>query len=52
MDQIFARIDRMNNNQPSHIDYDHQGMGWKFSIPSYSRFYNGEKYFDWEMAVE
>jgi hypothetical protein len=27
-------------------------MRGKLTIPSYSRFYGGEKYFDWEMAVE
>jgi len=50
MDQMFARMDRMKNNQPSHIDYNHQGMRGKLTIPSYSGLYDGEKYFDWEMA--
>ena len=27
-------------------------MRGKLTIPSYSGFYDGEKYFDWEMAVE
>ena len=42
----------MKNNQPSHIDYNHQGMRGKFTIPSFVGFYDGEKYFDWEMVVE
>ena len=42
----------MKNNQPSHIDYNHQGMRGKFTIPSFVGFYDGEKYFDWEIAVE
>ena len=42
----------MDNNQPSHIDYNHQGMRGKLIIPSYSGFYDGEEYFDWEMAVK
>jgi hypothetical protein len=52
MDQKFARMDRMANNQPSHIGYNHQGMRGKFTIPSFVGFYDEEKYFDWEMAVE
>ena len=52
MDQKFARMDQMKNNQPSHIDYNHQGMRGKLIIPSYSGFYDGEEYFDWEMAVK
>jgi hypothetical protein len=27
-------------------------MGGKFTIPSFIRSYDGEKYFDWEMAIE
>ena len=27
-------------------------MRGKFTIPSFVGFYDGEKYFDWEMAVE
>ena len=42
----------MNNNQPSYTDDNHQGMRGKFTIPSFVGFYDGEKYFDWEMAVE
>ena len=42
----------MKNNQPTHIDYNHQGMRGKLTVPSYSRLYDGEKYFDWEMVVE
>ena len=42
----------MKNNQPPHIDYNHKGMRGKLAIPSYSRFYDGEEYFDWEMYVE
>ena len=42
----------MKNNEPSHIDYNYQGMRGKLTIPSYSRLYDGEKYFDWEMVVE
>ena len=45
-------MDRMKNNQPSHIDYNHQGIRGKFSIPTFDGSYDGEKYFDWEMAVE
>jgi hypothetical protein len=52
MTQIFARMDHMMNNLPAHIDYNHQGMRGKLTIPFYSGFYDGEKYFDWEMAVE
>ena len=52
MDQKFARMDRMKNNQPSHIDYNHQGMRGKFTIPTFYGSYDGEEYFDWEMAVE
>jgi hypothetical protein len=32
--------------------YNLQGMRGKLTIPFYSRFYDREKYFDWEMAVE
>jgi hypothetical protein len=46
MDQKFARMDRMANNQPSHIGYNHQGMRGKFTIPSFVGFYDEEKYFD------
>ena len=42
----------MKNNQPSHIDYNHQGMRGKLTIPSYSGFYDGEEYFDRETAVK
>jgi hypothetical protein len=49
---MFARMDHMTNNLPSHIDYNHQGMRGKLTIPFYSKFYDGEKYFDWEMVVE
>ena len=52
MDQKFTRMDQMKNNQPSHTDYNHQVMRGKLTIPSYSGLYDGEKYFDWEMAVE
>ena len=52
MDQKFARMDRIKNNEPSHIDYNHQGMRGKLIIPSYSGFDDEEKYFDWEMAIE
>jgi len=52
MDQKFARMDRMKNNQSSHIDYNRQGMRGKLTIPSFVVSYNGEEYFDWEMAVE
>jgi hypothetical protein len=45
-------MDQMKNNQPSHIDYNHQGMRCKFTILSFVGSYDGEKYFDWEMAVE
>ena len=48
MDQKFARMDRIKNNEPSHIDYNHQGMRGKFTIPSFFGSYDGEKYFDWE----
>jgi hypothetical protein len=52
MTQMFARMDRMTNNLPSHIDYNHQGIRGKFSIPSFIGFYDGETYLDWEMTVE
>jgi hypothetical protein len=52
MDQMFARMDRIKKNQRSQIYHNHQGMRGKLTIPFYSRFYNGEKYFDWEMAIE
>ena len=42
----------MKNNQSSHIDYNRQGMRGKLTIPSFVVSYNGEEYFDWEMAVE
>jgi hypothetical protein len=45
-------MDRMTNNSSSHIDYNHQGIRGKLTILFYSRFYDGEKYFDWEMVVE
>jgi hypothetical protein len=46
MAQMFARMDHMANNLPSHIDYNHQGMIAKLTIPFYSGFYDREKYFD------
>ena len=46
MDQKFERMDRMKNNQPSQINYNHQGVRGKFTIPSFVGFYDGEKYFD------
>jgi dissimilatory sulfite reductase (desulfoviridin) alpha/beta subunit len=52
IDQMVASMDQMKNNQPSHVDHNHQGMRGKLTISSYSGFYNGEKYFDWEMAIE
>ena len=52
MDQKFTRMDQMKNNQPSYIDHNHQGMRGKLTIPSYSGFYDGEKYFNWEMTIE
>jgi hypothetical protein len=52
MAQMFARMDHMTNNLPSHFDDNHQGMRGKLTIPFYFGFYDGEKYFDWEMAVE
>jgi hypothetical protein len=52
MSQMFARMDQIKKNQPSQIDYNHQGMRGKFIIPSYVGLYDGEKYFDWEMVVE
>jgi hypothetical protein len=52
MAQIFARMDRMTNNPPSHIDCNHQGIRGKFTIPSFVRSYDGEAYLDWEMTVE
>ena len=52
IDHIFARMDRTKNNQPSHIDYNHQGVRGKFTIPSFVDSYDGEEYFYWEMAVE
>jgi len=52
MDQMFSRMDQMKTNQLSHVDNNHQGTRGKCTIPSFSGFYDGEKYFDWEMAVE
>jgi hypothetical protein len=52
MAQMFARMDHITNNLPPHIDYNHQGMRGKLTIPFYSGFYDGEKYFDWKMDVE
>jgi len=52
MDQKFTRMGQIKNNQPSHIDHNHQGMRGKLTIPSYSGFYDGEKYFNWEMTIE
>ena len=33
-------------------DGNDQGVRGNFTIPSYSGYYDGEKYLDWEMAVE
>jgi hypothetical protein len=52
MSQMFARMDRMMNNLPSHIDYNHQGTRGKFTIPSFIGSYDGEAYLDWEIAVQ
>ena len=52
MDQKFTRMDQMKNNQTSHIDYNHQGLRGKLALPSYFGSYDGEGYFDWEMAIE
>jgi hypothetical protein len=45
-------MDRMTNNPSSHIDYNHQCIRGKFTIPSFVRSYDGEAYLDWEMTVE
>jgi hypothetical protein len=45
-------MDRMTNNPSSHIDYNHQGIRGKFTIPSFVGSYDGEAYLDWEMTVE
>jgi hypothetical protein len=45
-------MDRIKKNQPTQIYHNHQGMRGKLTIPLYSGFYDGEKYFDWKMAVE
>jgi hypothetical protein len=50
--QIFARMDCMTNNPPSHIGYNHQGIRGKFTIPSFVGSYDGEAYLDGEMTVE
>ena len=42
----------MKNNQPSHIDYSHQGMRAKFFIPFFVESYDGKEYLDWVMAIE
>jgi hypothetical protein len=52
MAQMFARMDRMTNNLSSHIDYNHQGIRRKFTIPSFVGSYDGEAYLDWEITVE
>jgi hypothetical protein len=52
MDQMFARIDQIKKNQPSQTYHNCQGIRGKLTIPFYSGFYDGEKYFYWEMAVE
>jgi hypothetical protein len=49
---MFARMDRIKKNQPSQIYHNYQGMRGKLTIPLYSGFYDGEKYFDLKMAVE
>jgi hypothetical protein len=49
---MFARMDRIKKKQPSQIYHNHQGTRAKLTIPFYSKFYNGEEYFDWEMVVE
>jgi hypothetical protein len=36
----------MKNNQTSYIDYNHQGMRGKFTIPSFVGSYDGEEYLD------
>jgi hypothetical protein len=46
MDQMFARMVKMKNNQPSLIDYNHHSMRGKFTIPCFVGFYDGEEYFD------
>jgi hypothetical protein len=46
MDQMFARMVKMKNNQPSLIDYNHNSMRGKFTIPCFVGFYDGEEYFD------
>ena len=52
MDQKFARMDRIKNNEPSHIDYNHQGMRGKLTIPSFLGHYDAEGYLNWEIMVE
>jgi hypothetical protein len=52
MAQMFARMDRMTNNPSSHIDYNHQGIRGKFTIPYFVGSYDGEAYLDWEMPIE
>lgn len=42
----------MKNNQPSQINYNHQGMRGKFTIPSFVWSYDGEEFFIWDMAIE
>jgi hypothetical protein len=49
---MFARMDWKKINQPSQIYHNHQVMRGKLIIPSYSRFYDEEKYFNWEMTIE
>ena len=43
---MFARIDHMMNNLPSHIDYNHQGIRGKFTITYFVVSYDGEAYLD------
>jgi hypothetical protein len=49
---MFARMVRIKKNQPSQIYHNYQGTRGKLTIPFYSEFYDGEKYFDWEMTIE
>ena len=44
MDQKFARMDRIKNNEPSHIDYNHQCMRGKLTISSFLGHYDAEGY--------
>jgi hypothetical protein len=51
MAQMFARMDHMTNNSPSHIDYNHQDIRGKFIIPSFVGSHDREAYLDWEMTM-